>query len=98
MVDQLGVESDLIRWTESFVSDRKIRQVRNGQEGDDHEVDTGIRRALRCHRSFSLCTYLSSSDMWRSGSRASGPYLSWTTSPGQHVAGGILARIRPRPM
>ena len=38
----LGVESDLVRWTESFVSERKVRLVLNGQEGDDHEVDTGI--------------------------------------------------------
>jgi len=38
----LGVESDLIRWTESFVSDRKDRLVLNGQDGVDHEVKTGI--------------------------------------------------------
>ena len=38
----LGVESDLVRWTESFVSERKVRLVLNGQEGGDHEVDTGI--------------------------------------------------------
>jgi len=37
-----GVESDLIRWTESLVSDRKVQLVLNGQEGDDHEADTGI--------------------------------------------------------
>jgi len=39
---KLGVESDLVRWTESFVSSRKVRLVLNGQEGGDHEVDTGI--------------------------------------------------------
>jgi len=38
----LGVEGDLVRWTESFVSDRKVRLVLNGQEGSDHEVETGI--------------------------------------------------------
>ena len=37
-----GVESDLVRWTESFVGERKVRLVLNGQEGDDHEVDIGI--------------------------------------------------------
>jgi len=39
---ELGIESDLVRWTESFVSDRKVRLVLNGQEGSDHEVGTGI--------------------------------------------------------
>ena len=36
---ELGVEGDLVRWTESFVSDRKDL---NGQEGGNHEVETGI--------------------------------------------------------
>jgi len=35
------VENDLVRWTES-VSDRKVQLVLNGQEGSDHEVNTGI--------------------------------------------------------
>ena len=38
---QLKVEPDLIRWTEDFMSDRKVRLVLNGQEGMDHDVDTG---------------------------------------------------------
>jgi len=39
---ELGVESDLVRWTKSFVSSRTVRLVLNGQEGGDHEVDAGI--------------------------------------------------------
>jgi len=39
---ELVVEGDLVRWTESFASDRKVRLVLNGQEGNDHEVETGI--------------------------------------------------------
>jgi len=38
----LGVEADLVRWTQSFVSNRKVHLVLNGQEGSDHEVETGI--------------------------------------------------------
>ena len=33
---QLVVENDLIRWTESFMSERKGRLVLNGQEGTGH--------------------------------------------------------------
>jgi len=32
----------LVRWIESFVSDRKVHLVLNGQEGGTHEVETGI--------------------------------------------------------
>jgi len=39
---QLGVQNHLVRWTESFMSQRKVRLVLNGQEGEAHEVDTGI--------------------------------------------------------
>jgi len=39
---QLVVENDLIRWTESFMSERKGRLVLNGQEGTGHGVNTGI--------------------------------------------------------
>ena len=38
----LGVENDLVRWSESFMSQRKVRLCINGQEGADHEVNTGI--------------------------------------------------------
>jgi len=36
------VGRDLVRWTESFVSDHKVRLILNAQEGRDHEVETGI--------------------------------------------------------
>jgi len=39
---ELGLENDLVRRTESFVSDRTVQLVLNGQEGPDHEVSTGI--------------------------------------------------------
>ena len=30
---QLGMQNDLVRWTESFMSQRKVRLILNGQEG-----------------------------------------------------------------
>jgi len=49
---EIGVESDLVRWTESFVSNRKVHLVLNGQEGGDHEVDAGIPHGSPVPRSY----------------------------------------------
>ena len=38
---QLEVENDLARGAESFTSERKVRLVLGGQEGTDHDVNTG---------------------------------------------------------
>src|SRR5258706_4588739 len=39
---ELGVQNDLVRWTQSFMSESKVRLVLNGQEGEEHDVETGI--------------------------------------------------------
>jgi len=39
---ELGVEADLIRWTISFMSDRRVKLVLDGEEGEAHKVETGI--------------------------------------------------------
>jgi len=39
---ELGIEPDLVRWTDSFMSDRKVRLVLEGREGEEHRVETGV--------------------------------------------------------
>jgi hypothetical protein len=39
---ELKVEKDLIRWVGSFMADRQVRLVLDGDLGDTHKVETGI--------------------------------------------------------
>ena len=39
---ELGLEADLIRWTISFMSDRQVKLVLDGEIGDKNPVDTGV--------------------------------------------------------
>jgi len=41
-MEELGVEADLIRWTMSFMTDRRVRLVLDGEVGDPNAVDTGV--------------------------------------------------------
>ena len=41
-MEALGVEADLIRWTMSFMTDRRVRLVLDGEVGDPNAVDTGV--------------------------------------------------------
>jgi hypothetical protein len=41
-MEKLGVEADLIRWTNSFMSERRVRLVLDGEEGAVRRVETGI--------------------------------------------------------
>ena len=41
-MEELGVEADLIRWTISFMTDRRVRLVLDGEVGDPNAVDTGV--------------------------------------------------------
>jgi len=41
-MEALGIQQDLIRWTGSFMRNRKVRLVLDGTEGEAYEVDTGI--------------------------------------------------------
>jgi len=39
---ELGIEPDLVRWTDPFMSDRSVRLVLEGREEEEHEVETGV--------------------------------------------------------
>jgi len=41
-MEELGVEADLIRWTISFMMDRKVKLVLDGEVGEPNAVDTGV--------------------------------------------------------
>jgi len=41
-MEVLGLEADLIRWTMSFMSDRRVKLVLDGETGEDYPVDTGV--------------------------------------------------------
>jgi len=45
-MEALGIQRDLIRWTGSFMRNRKVRLVVDGTEGEAYEVDTGIPQGL----------------------------------------------------
>ena len=40
-MEELGLEADLIRWTMSFMSDRRVKLVLDGEVGESNAVDTG---------------------------------------------------------
>jgi len=41
-MEELGLETDLIRWTMSFMSDRQVKLVLDGEVGESNAVDTGV--------------------------------------------------------
>ena len=41
-MEELGLEADLIQWTMSFMSDRRVELVLDGETGDENPVDTGV--------------------------------------------------------
>ena len=41
-MEKLGVEADLILWTMSFMSDRQIKLVLDGETSEPYPVDTGV--------------------------------------------------------
>jgi hypothetical protein len=41
-MEELEIEADLIRWTMSFMSDRRVKLVLDGEEGESNPVDTGV--------------------------------------------------------
>jgi len=41
-MEDLGIEADLIRWTMSFMSDRRVKLVLDGEVGEENPVDTGV--------------------------------------------------------
>ena len=38
---ELGIVPDLVRWTDSFMTDRRVKLVLEGRERGEHEVETG---------------------------------------------------------
>jgi hypothetical protein len=41
-MEMLGIEVDLIRWTISFMTDRRVKLVLDEEVGDPKAVDTGV--------------------------------------------------------
>ena len=41
-MEELGVEADLIHWTMSFMTDRRVKLVLDGEVGEENPVDTGV--------------------------------------------------------
>lgn len=39
-----GVDERLVRWTDSFIRDRKVTVSLDGQDGEEMEVTTGLPR------------------------------------------------------
>jgi len=77
-----GSENDLVKWTESFMSEQKVRLFINGQEGSE-EVNTGIPQGSSASPIL-FTAYLSGLFGYVKGkSRASRPYPSSTTSRGR---------------
>jgi len=44
---ELGIEADLIRWKDSFMSDRRVKLVLEGRESEEPEVETGVPQGPR---------------------------------------------------
>jgi hypothetical protein len=51
-MEELGLEPDLIRWTMSFMTDRQVRLVLDGEEGQANPVDTGIPQGSPAAQSY----------------------------------------------
>jgi len=41
-MEKLGVKADLIRWTMSFMSDRQVKLILDGETSEPYPVDTGV--------------------------------------------------------
>jgi len=39
----MGLGENLVGWTSNFMTDRRVKMVVGGQEGDEMEVTTGLR-------------------------------------------------------
>ena len=39
---ELGVDGDLVRWTESFLTDRTVQLIIDGCKNQERKIDTGI--------------------------------------------------------
>ena len=50
-MEALGIESDLVRWTGRFMSDRQVKLVLDGRVGEAKPVDTGVTLGLTRNRS-----------------------------------------------
>lgn len=45
-MEALELESDLIRWVQSFMTDREVKLVLDGEEGRATQVDTGATQSF----------------------------------------------------
>jgi hypothetical protein len=58
---ELEIEADLIRWTDSFMTDRQVKLVLDGVEGKALRVETGIPQGSPVAPSSSSPTFPASS-------------------------------------
>jgi len=76
---ELGIEPDLIRWTDSFMSDRRVKLMLEGRGGEDHEVETGVPQGSPVAPIlFARHTCLGSLTMWKRHALASKACRLWT--------------------
>jgi len=47
LLESMGIEPDICRWVESFMTDRNVRIVIDGTEGQDRAVETGVPHPFR---------------------------------------------------
>jgi len=81
-MEALEVESDLIRWTGSFMSDRQVKLVLDGEVGEANPVDTGIPQGSSAAPILSATYLLGVFMRWEGQSQASKGYHLWTTLGG----------------
>ena len=92
-MEMLGVEPDLIRWTDCFISDRQVKLVLGGKGSP---VDTGIPQGSPV-APILFVTYLSGySTKWKQQCQASGAYPLWTTLGGGRMGPttSLAAKLR----
>ena len=91
-MEELGLEADLIWWTMSFMSDRRVKMVLDGETRDENAVDTGVPQGSLA-APILLVTYLSGifDEVERTATGISG--LSFVNNNGWWAEGKIAEEV-----